>query len=198
MFYYIKGELVQKTDSFAVIDAGGIGYQIHSTRPSLQALGEAGTQATLYTYLHIKNTSDLCELYGFATLEERNLFRMILGVSGIGAKTAQNLLSNVSPSKFALCVVTNDAKYLAANTPGLGPKGAQRLILELKDKFKGMELDNIPQEEIFSQDGAEDNEAVSALVVLGYAPQEAKRALQGATGSVEEMIKFGLKNLVKG
>ncbi len=198
MLYYISGKLAQKTDSFAVIDANGVGYQIYSTRPSLEALGDIGTPAQLYTYLHIKTASDIFDLYGFATVEELNLFKMILSVSGVGAKTAQNLLSNISPSKFALCVVTNDSKYLSSNTPGLGPKGAQRIILELKDKFKGVELDNIPAEDVFNKNADIDDEAISALVVLGYSAQAAKDALKGATGSVEEMVKFGLKNLMKG
>ncbi len=198
MFYYISGQLVQKTDTYAVVDAGGIGYRIFSTMNSLQDIGDVGNNVTLYTYLNIKTASDICSLYGFSTLEEKNIFEMILGVSGVGAKTAASLLSNISPSKFALCVATNDAKYLASNTPGLGPKGAQRIILELKDKFKGMELSDIPQEEIFTSTPESDNEAVSALMVLGYSAQEAKKALQGVTGSVEEMVKIGLKNLLKG
>lgn len=198
MFYYIAGKLVHKTDTFAVLDAGGVAYQIFSTTSSLQSLGEIGDRAKLYTYMNLKSASDICVLYGFSTLEERNIFEMILGVSGVGAKTAASLLSNISPSKFALCVVTNDAKYLSSHTPGLGPKGAQRIILELKDKFKGMELDDIPKEEIFAPDTDGENEAVSALVVLGYSAQEAKSALRGVSGSVEEMVKAGLKNLLKG
>lgn len=196
MFYYISGELVHKTDTFAVIETGGIGYRIYSTASSLKALGEVGEQARLYTYMNLKTASDICLLYGFATLEERNLFEMILGVSGVGAKTAVNLLSNISSSKFALCVMTGDAKYIASHTPGLGPKGAQRLILELKDKFKGMDLEGIPQDEIFTAETDEGNEAVSALVALGYTSQEAKKALKGASGTIEEQIKAGLKNLM--
>ncbi len=198
MFYYISGKLVHKTDTFAVIDAGGVGYKIYSTLTSLQDVGEIGESAKLYTYMNLKSASDICVLYGFSTLEELNIFEMILGVSGVGAKTAAVLLSNVSPSKFALCVVTDDAKYLSSHTPGLGPKGAQRIILELKDKFKGMDLNDIPTDEIFTPSNDDENEAVSALVVLGYSSQEAKAALKGATGSVEEMVKIGLKNLMKG
>lgn len=198
MFYYISGKLVHKTDTFAVIDAGGVGYKIYSTLTSLQDVGEIGESAKLYTYMNLKSASDICVLYGFSTLEELNIFEMILGVSGVGAKTAAALLSNVSPSKFALCVVTDDAKYLSSHTPGLGPKGAQRIILELKDKFKGMDLNDIPTDEIFTPSNDDENEAVSALVVLGYSSQEAKAALKGATGTVEEMVKIGLKNLMKG
>ncbi|MEE1013628.1 MAG: Holliday junction branch migration protein RuvA [Clostridia bacterium] len=198
MFYYISGELVHKTDTFAVIDAGGVGYRIYSTLASLKALGDVGSQAKLYTYMNLKTTSDICVLYGFATLEELHMFEMILGVSGVGAKTAVSLLSNVSPSKFALCVVTNDAKYIASHTPGLGPKGAQRIVLELKDKFKGMDLNEIPQDEIFAPETDDSDEAVAALVVLGYSAQEAQKALKGATGTLEEKIKAGLKNLMRG
>lgn len=198
MFYYISGELVHKTDTFAVIDAGGVGYRIYSTLASLKALGDVGSQARLYTYMNLKTTSDICVLYGFATLEELHMFEMILGVSGVGAKTAVSLLSNVSPSKFALCVVTNDAKYIASHTPGLGPKGAQRIVLELKDKFKGMDLNEIPQDEIFAPETDDSDEAVAALVVLGYSAQEAQKALKGAEGTLEEKIKAGLKNLMRG
>ncbi len=196
MFYYIEGKLVMKTENAAVIDCGGIGYRIFSTRTSLEALGEIGSKAKLYTYLNIKTASDIFTIYGFATLEEKNIFEMILGVSGIGAKTAASLLSNISPSKFALCVVTDDAQYLSKNTPGLGPKGAKRLILELKDKFKDADLSDMSGDELFAPDTDDDNEAISALMVLGYSKEEAQRALKGATGTAEEMIKYGLKNLL--
>lgn len=200
MFYYISGTLVHKTDSFAVIDAGGIGYKIYSTLPSLKAIGEPGSDAKLYTYMNIKNASDVLALYGFATTEELNVFEMILGVSGIGAKTAANLLSNVSPSKFALCVITDDSKYLSANTPGLGPKGAKRLVLELKDKFKGLDIDSMSKDEILNgNDSADDNsEALAALIALGYSLREAESALRKTSGTTEEKIKAGLKNLMKG
>ena len=196
MFDYISGKLVRKTDTYAVIDAGGIGYRVYSTLPSLNSLGEVGQSVRLYTYLNIKTASDLLALYGFATEEERRSFEMILGVSGVGAKTAAALLSNISPSKLALCIVTNDSKYLSSHTPGLGPKGAQRIILELKDKFKNVELDDVKADELFTDSSPEAGEAVSALLVLGYSRTEAERALAGASGTVEEQIKHALKRLV--
>ena len=196
MFDYISGTLVQKTDTYAVIDVGGIGYKIYSTLTSLSGLGETGTTVKLYTYLNIKTASDIVTLYGFLTVEERKTFEMILGVSGVGAKTAASVLSNISTSKFALCVVTGDSKYIASHTPGLEPKGAQRIILELKDKFKHIEAEDLNTEEIFSPDTDIDNEAVSALVVLGYSRQEAERALAGSDGSVEDKIKYALKRLM--
>ena len=196
MFEYISGKLVVKGSNYAVIDVGGIGYHINSTVSSLSALGEVGDTVKLYIYMNINTNSDIFSLYGFLTMEERNMFEMILGVSGVGAKTAAALLSNVSTSKFALCVVTNDSKYLSSHTPGLGPKGAQRIILELKDKFKDVELDNVPADEIFSDGTADDDEALSALVVLGYSANDASKALKGASGSVEDKIKCALKNLM--
>ncbi len=196
MFEYISGKIAHKTKEYAVIDVAGIGYRIYSTISSLGEMGEAGETAKLYIYTNIKNASDVFSLYGFTTPEERNTFEMILGVSGVGAKTAASLLSNISTSKFALCVVTNDSKYLASHTPGLGPKGAQRIILELKDKFKNVELDDIPQGEIFTEGTDDSNEALSALIVLGYSRSEAERALGGAEGTVEEQIKYALKKLM--
>lgn len=196
MFDYISGKLVAKTDSYAVVEAGGIGYRIYSTLSSLSTLGEIGETVKLYIYLNIKSASDILSLYGFATQEERKTFEMILGVSGVGAKTAAALLSNISASKFALCVVTNDSKYLASHTPGLGPKGAQRIILELKDKFKNVELDEMPADEVFSSNLDTDDEALSALVVLGYSRSDSEKALSGASGTVEEKIKYALARLM--
>lgn len=202
MFYYISGTLALKTESFAVIDAGGVGYRLYASTKTLEALGSVGSEAKLLTYVNIKSASDIFDLYGFATQEEKNLFEMIIGVSRVGAKTAIALLSNISPSKFALCVTTNDYKYIAANTPGLGAKGAERIVLELKDKFKGVDLEGIPQNEVVevyqADSGSETSEAEKALIVLGYSQSEAKRAVVGLTGSVEEIIKQGLKNLMKG
>lgn len=196
MFYYIEGTLALKTDTFAVIDAGGVAYRIFSTRTSLESMGEVGGRERLYIYMNFKPSGDTFSLYGFSTQEERNMFEMILGVSGVGAKTAANLLSNISPSKFAMCVVTDDSKYLAKNTPGLGPKGAQRIILELKDKFKNADISGMPADEMFTPEASDDNEALSALMVLGYSKDEAMRALKGAEGSTEDMIKYALKALM--
>ncbi|MBR5614494.1 MAG: Holliday junction branch migration protein RuvA [Clostridia bacterium] len=201
MFYYISGELVLKTDSFAVIDAGGVGYRLFASTKTLEALGDAGGFAKLYTYSNFKASSDTFDMYGFATMEELNLFEMIIGVSRVGAKTAIALLSNISPSKFALCVVTNDYKYIASKTPGLGAKGAERIVLELKDKFRDADLGDVTADdaiEVYHGGTSELEEAVNALVVLGYSPAEAKRALGNEKGSVEELVKIGLKNLMKG
>lgn len=202
MFYYISGKVAVKKDNFVVIDAGGVGYKLFASAKTLETVSEVGGEAKLFTYANFKSSADIFDIYGFATQEELNLFEMIIGVSRIGAKTAIALLSNITPSKFALCVVTNDSKYIAKNTPGLGAKGAERLVLELKDKFRNVDIDDIPAEEttdyLRGDVAGGGDEAVSALVVLGYSPQEAKRAVAGETGSVEEIIKSALKKLMKG
>ncbi len=201
MFYYISGTVALKTESFAVIDNQGVGYRLYASTKTLESIGEAGSQAKLYTYSNFKASADIFDLYGFATMEELNLFEMIIGVSRVGAKTAIALLSNISPSKFALCVVTNDFKYIASKTPGLGAKGAERIVLELKDKFKGVDIGNISTEEVvdvYHGGDSEADEAVSALMVLGYSAQEAKGAVSGARGTVEEIVKEALKKLMRG
>ena len=200
MFYYISGKIALKQETFAVIDCGGVGYKIYTSRETLNNIGKEGEDAKLFTYLNFKTGAgtDVFDLYGFSSIEELNLFEMIIGVSRIGAKTAVSLLSNISPSKFALCVASGDSKYIASHTPGLGAKGAERLVLELKDKFKNAELEKISADELFRDDAPVDNEAVSALMVLGYSKQESESAVKGVSGTTEEIIKKGLINLMKG
>ena len=201
MFYYISGTVALKTDSFAVIDANGVGYKLYASTKTLETIGDVGSWAKLFTYANFKASADIFDLYGFADPEELNLFEMIIGVSRVGAKTAISLLSNISPSKFALCVVTNDFKYIASKTPGLGAKGAERIVLELKDKFKGVDIGDISTQEVvdvYHGGDSEADEAVSALMVLGYSAQEAKGAVSGAKGSVEDIVKEALKKLMKG
>ena len=200
MFYYISGTVALKTDSFAVIDANGVGYKLYASTKTLETI-ETGSEAKLFTYANFKASADIFDLYGFATMEELDLFEMIIGVSRVGAKTAISLLSNISPSKFALCVVTNDFKYIASKTPGLGAKGAERIVLELKDKFKGVDIGDISTDEVvevYHGGSTEADEAVSALMVLGYTAQESKRAVSGIRGTVEEIVKEALKKLMKG
>ncbi len=130
-----------------------------------------------------------------------NLFEMIIGVSRVGAKTAIALLSNITPSKFALCVATGDSKYIAQKTPGLGAKGAERIILELKDKFKDKDLSSVSADDaidVYHGGTTEGEEAVMALMGLGFTQSDAKNAIRGAKGTVEEIVKYGLKNLMKG
>ena len=195
MYYYIKGTLVQKNDNYIVVDANGVGYMIYTSLNSMQNTGEIGKKITIYTYLHVRE--DVMDLFGFTTIEEKNMFMQLISVSGIGPKAALSILSVTTPAKFAVAVITNDVKTIT-KASGVGPKMAQRVILELKDKMKTDELEIDLEDE--SDDILSDNrsEAISALVVLGYSSNDAQKAVKGIDGtlSVEEIIKKALAGLL--
>lgn len=195
MYYYIKGTLVQKSDNYIVVDANGVGYMIYTSLNSMQNTGEIGKKITIYTYLHVRE--DVMDLFGFTTIEEKNMFMQLISVSGVGPKAALSILSVTTPAKFAVAVITNDVKTIT-KASGVGPKMAQRVILELKDKMKTDELEIDLEDE--SDDRLSDNrsEAISALVVLGYSSNDAQKAVKGIDGtlSVEEIIKKALAGLL--
>lgn len=195
MYYYIKGTLVQKSDNYIVVDANGVGYMIYTSQNSMENAGEVGKKITIYTYLHVRE--DVMDLFGFTTIEEKNMFMQLISVSGVGPKAALSILSVTTPAKFAVAVITNDVKTIT-KASGVGPKMAQRVILELKDKMKTDELEIDLEDE--SDDILSDNrsEAISALVVLGYSSNDAQKAIKGIDGtlSVEEIIKKALAGLL--
>lgn len=197
MYAYIKGSLEVKTRGYIVIDVNGIGYKIYMSETAIAELGEIGQIVKVHTYLKVKE--DEMSLYGFNTNEELRMFELLLSVSGIGAKSAINILSNITPSSFALAVITNDVAKIKA-LPGIGPKGAQRIILELKDKLnKQQDIEEVEKKAEKVIDTQKYNEAISALQVLGYSKKEIEKALQGINEelTVEEIIKLGLKNLAR-
>ena len=195
MYYYIKGTLVQKSDNYIVVDANGVGYMIYTSLNSMQNTGEIGKKITIYTYLHVRE--DVMDLFGFTTIEEKNMFMQLISVSGVGPKAALSILSVTTPAKFAVDVITNNVKTIT-KASGVGPKMAQRVILELKDKMKTDELEIDLEDE--SDNILSDNrsEAISALVVLGYSLNDAQKAVKGIDGtlSVEEIIKKALAGLL--
>lgn len=195
MYYYIKGKLALKDLNFAVVEAGGVGYLIYTSMKSLCELGETGSAVTMYTHLNVRE--DAQDLFGFTTVEEKNMFLHLLSVSGVGPKAALAILSVVTPAQFAVAVVTNDVKTIT-KASGVGPKLAQRVILELKDKMKNEDLELTAEEtaEISASDSM--SEAISALVVLGYSANDAKAAVKKADPSMstEEIIKKALASLM--
>ncbi len=197
MYAYIKGSLEVKTRGYIVIEVNGIGYKIFMSETAIAELGEIGQVVKVHTYLKVKE--DEMSLYGFNTNEELRMFELLLSVSGIGAKSAINILSNITPSSFALAVITNDVAKIKA-LPGIGPKGAQRIILELKDKLnKEQDIEEVEKQVEKVIHTQKYNEAISALQVLGYSKKEIEKALQGVKEelTVEEIIKLGLKNLAR-
>ena len=130
MFAYIKGKLESKLNNYIVIDVGGIGYKVFMSESNIERLGELGEIVKVHTYYYVRE--DNISLYGFITSEELRMFELLIGVSGIGAKSAITMLSNISPSSFALAVISNDISQLI-KIQGIGKKTAQRIILELKE-----------------------------------------------------------------
>ncbi len=206
MFYYIKGPLVTSDPHMAVIDAGGVGYKLTISENTYRALPRAGTVATLYTYLSVRE--DGIELFGFENERELSSFKMLLSVSGVGPKAAMAILSLLTPEKFALAVCTEDKKTIS-KASGVGPKTAARIILELRDKLmKERDIDDDLSTAILDHSaeaaGAPARgklaEAQDALLVLGYSRAEAQNVLKGIdiqALSIEEIIKEALKKLIR-
>ena len=201
MFYYLDGTVAEILPYLAVIDCGGVGYACKTTNNTLASL-KKGQRGKLYTYLNVGE--GIFELYGFATQNELNSFKMLLGVSGVGPKAALAILSATTPESLAMAIVTEDAKTLTA-APGIGKKIAQRIILELKDKMAretagGLDFSGgkgTPAAPVFSNKATE---AAQALAVLGYSSQEVQMALKGVDVEnlpLEEIIRQSLKKMVK-
>ena len=198
MFAYIKGSLEQKSNNYIVIDVGGIGYKIFMATKAIEALGEIGEVVKVHTHYYVRE--DNISLYGFNTNEELRMFELLLQVSGIGAKSAIAMLSEISPSSFALAVISDDISQLV-KIPGIGKKTAARIVLELKDKLKTEEAITKTEEVKLSITNEEEtSEAIAALQVLGYTKREIEKALENVDTKnlqLEEIIKQGLKNLAR-
>lgn len=195
MYYYIKGELVLRKDSFAVIDNGGVGYKLYASEKTLDSFRE-GDRVTLYTYLNVHE--DVFDLYGFATEDENSMFLNLLSVSGVGPKAALAVLSVATPKELALAVITKNVKLLT-QASGVGAKMAQRIILELADRLKNSKI--LPEGENGEKSisTSAQGEAVSALIVLGYSQNEAKSAVSGIdeTLKTEEIVRLALAKLMR-
>ena len=198
MFAYIKGSLEQKSNNYVVIDVGGIGYKIFMATKAIETLGEIGKVVKVHTHYYVRE--DNISLYGFNTNEELRMFELLLQVSGIGAKSAIAMLSEISPSSFALAVISDDISQLV-KIPGIGKKTAARIVLELKDKLKTEEAITKTEEVKLSITNEEEtSEAIAALQVLGYTKREIEKALENVDTKnlqLEEIIKQGLKYLAR-
>lgn len=196
MFYYISGILKKVHNNFVVIDCGGIGYKIFTSFNSIKALPQIGENTLLNTHLYVRE--DIFDIYGFVTSEEQKLFEMLISVSGVGPKAALSILSSVSPADFARAVVLNDAKTIT-KAQGIGIKLAQRIIIDLKDKLKSATVE-ASSEAVENEAFDVNDEAVQALVVLGYSPSDARVAVKKAkenADNLEDIIKLSLKNLMR-
>lgn len=198
MFYYIKGKVTHKDLNFLVIDVGGAGYRIYTSMSTLSQ-AELEKELKVYTYTHIRE--DIFDIYGFSKEEELHTFQMLISVSGVGPKAALAILSFMPSQDFALAVIKGDVKKITG-APGIGKKIAERIILELKDKISKELKDSETGEMVYQGSGqsAVFEEAVNALMVLGYSALESKGAVSNVDKSianVEEIIKASLKQLMK-
>ena len=181
----LEGKLQSRSTDGAIIKVGGVSIQVYMPSSTLSTLGAIGEAVHLHTHLHLRE--DNVALYGFATTEELELFRSLIGVSGVGPKVALAILSALNPGQLALAIASGNVDLLSS-VPGVGPKMAGRLALELKGKLEGI---------MVSAPAEGDAEVVAALTSLGYSASEAASALaslpDSAELSVEEKIKLALQ-----
>lgn len=193
MFEYIKGTLAEINPAYTVIESGGIGYFIHISLNTYSAL--SGKESSIL-YLHQIVREDLNALYGFIDKNEREIFRLLISVSGIGANTARMMLSSLNPAELRIAILENDVNKLKS-VKGIGLKTAQRVIIELKDKLGKTGT----SDEIFSQpDNTLKDEALSALIMLGFPKKAVEKAIDKIVKSepgisVEDLVKKALKIL---
>jgi Holliday junction DNA helicase RuvA len=190
MIGFVRGQLVSKSPPQLTIDVGGVGYELEAPMSTFYTLPATGTSVHLLTHLVVREDAHI--LYGFATEDERRLFRSLLRVSGIGPKIALAILSGVSVEGFAHCVQNQDAAALT-KIPGVGRKTADRLLVEMRDRLEALVVPAGAQTVLGDSQG----EAFGALVALGYKPAEASRMLKaaGTKGSTEEIIRRALQGV---
>ena len=193
MITHIRGRLVEKSPTAVVIDCNGVGYFIHI---SLHTFSQLKDDESIKLLTHLQIKEDAHQLYGFATLMEREIFRLLISVSGIGTNTARTMLSSLTPKQIREGIAAEDVA-LIQSVKGIGLKTAQRVIIDLKDKIlKVYDID----ETLLISDNTNKDEALSALEVLGFAKKNSERVVvkiisNNPDASVELIIKEALKNL---
>lgn len=196
MISSVRGKLLYSDNTSAVIECSGVGFKCFASLKTLATLPKNGSEAFLYTYLSVKE--DALDLYGFADTNELECFKLLTGVSGVGAKTAIAFLSDFTPDQISFYIISGDYKALTG-VSGVGSKTAQRIVLELKDKIAKGSLDLSEDTVTVSRMDNRSNlsEAVAALVALGFSQSEASLAVGKLDPSLptDELIKGGLKNL---
>lgn len=200
MIEFVRGELAAVEADKAVVDVDGIGFGVFMSGQALGMLPSVGEQVKIYTYLNVKE--DAMQLYGFLTRDDLEIFRLLIGVSGIGPKGALGILTGLTPDELRFAVMSKDVKAISA-APGIGKKTAEKLILELKDKLRiedvldGVVSNSATLGSASGGSGEVAGEAVQALVALGYGSTEALQAVKKIEikedMEVEEVLKAALK-----
>ncbi|WP_316631552.1 Holliday junction branch migration protein RuvA [uncultured Ruminococcus sp.] len=195
MIYSVRGNLILMDAGFAVVECGGVGYRVQTSITTQKQL-KLNTETMLYTYMNVRE--DAMELYGFASKGELSTFKMLIGITGVGPKVALAILSDLTSEQIAMCVSSGDSKTLT-RANGVGPKLAQRIVLELKDKIKGV-VDtagfDVSKGSVITDTGNVPK-AVAALAVLGYSAADVTPILSklDPSMSVEAMIAATLKQM---
>lgn len=201
MISYIKGPLMEKMEDAVVVEAGNIGYHIFIPTSVLEALPAIGEEVKMFTYFQVRE--DAMVLFGFLNRQDLEIFRRLLGVNGVGPKSALGVLSALRPDEFRMAVISSDAK-LISKAPGIGSKTAQRIILDLKDKISAEDIllsvsDAPAAAGDFGGVGEVGREAIEALTALGYSGSEAARAVKKVAVTdkmtAEDVLKGALKHL---
>ena len=197
MLYSVKGELIHLEPRMAVISCGGVGFRCQITMNTARQMPAIGGEAMLYTMMNVRE--DAIELFGFADQGELNCFKQLIGITGVGPKAANAILSEMSPERVAMAVAAGDYKSLT-RAQGVGPKLAQRIVLEMKDKVGALQSggDTMDMGVAVSASGNA-AQAVDALTVLGFTAGEASMAVGklDSSMSVETMVREALKLLAK-
>ena len=194
----ISGLLIQKNPTYAVVDVGGIRLKVNITISTYERLPSTGSKTELLVYLHVRE--DILALYGFDHDDQRSMFLLLIGISGIGPRSAMGILSGASIAEFKKRIIAGDVKSLTV-IPGIGPKTAKRIIVELKEKFVTEKDDDISM--LFDAEKVPDemNDAIRALQSLGYSRAQAHKAMKkleksgDLTGNLEELLKKALKKM---
>ena len=194
----LRGKLISKQPPALLLDVQGVGYEVEAPMSTFYQLPEVGDEVTLHTHLIVREDAQL--LCGFASENERRMFRALIKINGVGAKLALAILSGMSADEFARCIHDNDTAGLT-RLPGVGRKTAERLIVEMKDRLSDWHegIDSIAAKEGNVQASDTSREAVSALIALGYKPQEASKMVSTVDSenlSSEDVIKAALKSVV--
>ena len=195
MFVHFDGIVAEKNPDSIVLDVNGVGYLLNVSGATLQMCPAVGERFKLYSVLNVRE--DAMELFGFYSREEKKMYERLRGVTGIGSRTAIQILSAMSVRDLSLALVSGDANALT-RVPGIGKKTAQRLVLELKDKVEDAQLTGAGASVAPKRDGGPEAEAVAALTALGYSASEAARAVAlvaDKTTKTDEMIFLALKSL---
>ena len=201
MIAFVRGTAVDMTENSVIVEAGGIGYEIYMTGTDLSQI-HMGEEVKIHTYFNVRE--DAMQLYGFRSKDDLQMFRLLLGVNGVGPKAAVGVLAGITADELRFAILSDDVKTLS-KAPGIGKKTAQKLILELKDKMKledafELKLAHEHEKAVAGLGEISDGrqEAVEALVALGYSSTDALRAVRKVTDvapdDVEGLLKAALKN----